>query len=236
MFKALAVLRTLFLVFIVGYAVRVLPWGWSRTFDEEYARCTATRAIAIQAAWMAIAWIAFDTLGRLVARDPRDEVRGSTLRRRASRPSRRLPAAEPPGGVPCSASAPSSPASRSWLHRRDVTVWYDPLYRLPHLRARGDRRPRAAPRRLRRPGGCASPGRSRRAASARRAGSPTRPRPRPRAELLDSPRPPGGRSRTIFAVDPSDVPVDEVMTTVRLACGGTLAGARESAPDQASPR
>jgi acetoin utilization deacetylase AcuC-like enzyme len=33
---------------------------------------------------------------------------------------------------------------------------------------------------------------------------------------------------SIFAVDPSDVPVDEVMTTVRLACGGTLAGARDS--------
>ncbi|HEX9399905.1 MAG TPA: hypothetical protein VF912_07340 [Anaeromyxobacter sp.] len=62
MLKALAVLRTVFLVFIVGYALRVLPWGWSRTFDEEFARCTATRAIAIQAAWMAIAWIALDTL------------------------------------------------------------------------------------------------------------------------------------------------------------------------------
>jgi acetoin utilization deacetylase AcuC-like enzyme len=33
---------------------------------------------------------------------------------------------------------------------------------------------------------------------------------------------------SIFAADPSDVPVDEVMTTVRLACGGTLAGARET--------
>jgi hypothetical protein len=31
---------------------------------------------------------------------------------------------------------------------------------------------------------------------------------------------------SIFAADPSDVPVDEVMTTVRLACGGTLAAAR----------
>ncbi len=62
MLKALAVLRTLFLVFIVGYTVRALPWGWTRTFDEEFARCTATRAIAIQAAWMAIAWIAFDTV------------------------------------------------------------------------------------------------------------------------------------------------------------------------------
>jgi acetoin utilization deacetylase AcuC-like enzyme len=40
-----------------------------------------------------------------------------------------------------------------------------------------------------------------------------------------------GRPETIasvFAVDPSDVPVDEVIGTVRLACGGTLAGARET--------
>jgi acetoin utilization deacetylase AcuC-like enzyme len=32
----------------------------------------------------------------------------------------------------------------------------------------------------------------------------------------------------IFAVDPSDVPVDELMNTVRLACGGTLEAAREA--------
>jgi hypothetical protein len=62
MLKALAVLRTVFLVFIVGFTVRALPWGWTRTFDEEFARCTATRAIALQAAWMAVAWIAFDTI------------------------------------------------------------------------------------------------------------------------------------------------------------------------------
>ncbi len=62
MLKTLAVLRTLFLLFIVGYALRVLPWGWSRTFDEEFARCTATRALAIQAAWFAIAWIFLDTV------------------------------------------------------------------------------------------------------------------------------------------------------------------------------
>jgi hypothetical protein len=62
MLKALAVVRTLALLFIAGYAMRVLPWGWSRTFDEEFARCTATRAIAIQAAWIAVAWILFDTV------------------------------------------------------------------------------------------------------------------------------------------------------------------------------
>jgi acetoin utilization deacetylase AcuC-like enzyme len=33
---------------------------------------------------------------------------------------------------------------------------------------------------------------------------------------------------SVFAVDASDVPVDEVMTTIRLACGGTLASARET--------
>ncbi len=60
MYKTLAVVRTLVFIFLAGYALRVLPWGWSRTFDEEFARCTATRALAIQAAWMAIAWIAIE--------------------------------------------------------------------------------------------------------------------------------------------------------------------------------
>ena len=62
MYKALAVVRTLVFIFLAGYAVRVLPWGWSRTFDEEFARCTATRALAIQAAWMAIAWILIEVV------------------------------------------------------------------------------------------------------------------------------------------------------------------------------
>lgn len=47
------------------------------------------------------------------------------------------------------------------------------------------------------------------------------------AELLES----LGRAEElarIFSVDPSDVPVDEVMTTLRLACGGTLGATRET--------
>ena len=32
----------------------------------------------------------------------------------------------------------------------------------------------------------------------------------------------------VFAVDPSDVPVDEILSMVRLGCGGTLAAAREA--------
>ena len=63
MLKAFAVLRTLFLVFIVGYTVRAMPW-WSsvaRTFDEQYARCSETLELIMRAVWLAIAWIALET-------------------------------------------------------------------------------------------------------------------------------------------------------------------------------
>jgi hypothetical protein len=63
MLKALAVLRTLFLVFIVGYTVRAMPW-WTnvaRTFDEQYARCSDALALMVRAGWLAIAWIALET-------------------------------------------------------------------------------------------------------------------------------------------------------------------------------
>jgi len=46
-------------------------------------------------------------------------------------------------------------------------------------------------------------------------------------ELLESLAHPETLGR-IFAVDPSDVPVDEVLSTVRLACGATLEAARQS--------
>ncbi|HEX8909682.1 MAG TPA: histone deacetylase [Anaeromyxobacteraceae bacterium] len=46
-------------------------------------------------------------------------------------------------------------------------------------------------------------------------------------ELLESLGRPEALAR-IFAVDPSDVPVDELMNTVRLACGGTIEAAREA--------
>jgi hypothetical protein len=60
MYKALAVLRTLFLLFIVGFTLLTAPvevWG------------SATLAVSIdslrrlnRAAWIAIAWIAFETI------------------------------------------------------------------------------------------------------------------------------------------------------------------------------
>jgi acetoin utilization deacetylase AcuC-like enzyme len=115
----------------------------------------------------------------------------------------------------------------SWLHRRDVTVWYDARYRLPisGIEAGVGLEPRRA---------------DFAAWWLRESGAvPARAFRRPhriswenlarvhRADLLES----LGRTdvvASIFGVDPSDVPVDEVMTTVRLACGGTLGGARET--------
>lgn len=63
MAKAMAVLRTIFLIFIVGFLLRGLTVyvQLARTFDEQYARCSARLSIAEEAAWLAIAWIAFET-------------------------------------------------------------------------------------------------------------------------------------------------------------------------------
>jgi acetoin utilization deacetylase AcuC-like enzyme len=117
--------------------------------------------------------------------------------------------------------------ARSWLHRRDVTVWYDARYRLPlsGLESAAGMEPRRADfvmwwlRESR-----AVPRSSVRIP--RRISYEDLARVHS-AELLES----LGRPETlahVFAVDPSDVPVDEVMTTVRLACGATVAAARES--------
>jgi heme A synthase len=62
--KAMAVVRTLFLVFVVGYTVRGMPF-WNhvpKTFDEQYAVCAENLALLSRAAWIAIGWIAFETL------------------------------------------------------------------------------------------------------------------------------------------------------------------------------
>ncbi len=61
--KATAVVRTLFLIFIVGFTVRALPFFWSvpRTLDEQYSRCAGNLEIVQRAAWLAVAWIALET-------------------------------------------------------------------------------------------------------------------------------------------------------------------------------
>jgi H+/Cl- antiporter ClcA len=87
MFKVLAVLRTLFLVSIVVYTVIAMQvfTKMAITFDEQYARCSSSRTEVMRAAWIAIAWIAFETVvGWLVARGKR------------SRGAHGAPAAAPP--------------------------------------------------------------------------------------------------------------------------------------------
>jgi hypothetical protein len=75
MLKALAVVRTLVLVFLVGYTIRAMPWFLSpaRTFDESYARCADALSLVLRAAWIAVGWIAVETiLGWILAtRKPR---------------------------------------------------------------------------------------------------------------------------------------------------------------------
>jgi hypothetical protein len=63
MLKVLAVLRSVFLVFIIGYTMRAMPWTTSvaRTFDEQYARCSNSVDLLLRAAWLAVAWIALET-------------------------------------------------------------------------------------------------------------------------------------------------------------------------------
>ncbi len=116
---------------------------------------------------------------------------------------------------------------RSWLHRRDVSVWYDPRYRLPlsGLEVGAGMEPRRADFAVWWLRECG-------AVPARAVHAPRRITYDDLArvhttELLESLGRPETMAR-VFAVDASDVPVDEVMTTIRLACGGTLAAARET--------
>ena len=116
---------------------------------------------------------------------------------------------------------------RSWLHRRDVTVWYDPRYRLPlsGLEVAAGMEPRRADYAVWWLREC-------RAITRAEVHHPRRITYDDLArihtpELLESLGRPEALAH-VFGVDPSDVPVDEVMNTIRLACGATLAAARET--------
>jgi acetoin utilization deacetylase AcuC-like enzyme len=116
---------------------------------------------------------------------------------------------------------------RGWLHRRDIAVWHDPAYRLPlsGLEASAGMEPRRADFAVWWLREC-------RAITGRSLRTPRRVPYQDLArvhvpELLEELGRPETLAR-IFAVDSSDVPVDEVMNTIRLACGATLAAARET--------
>jgi acetoin utilization deacetylase AcuC-like enzyme len=116
--------------------------------------------------------------------------------------------------------------ARRWLYGRDLAVWYAPEYRWPlsALEARTGLQNRRADfaawflleRRALARGNLRAPRRAEYEELAR-VHTP---------ELLDSLGQPETLAR-IFGVDPADVPVDEMMNTVRLACGATMAAARE---------
>ena len=117
--------------------------------------------------------------------------------------------------------------ARSWLHRREVTVWYDPRYRLPlsGLESTAGMEPRRADFAI-------WWLRETRAVAAAAIRTPRRVSYEDLArvhtpELLEALGRPE-RLAHVFAVDPSDVPVDELMMSVRLACGATVAAARET--------
>jgi hypothetical protein len=68
--KVMAILRTLFLLFLVGISVRAMPvfWKVAQTRDEDYARLATSLDFLKGAVWYAIAWILFDTIvGWLIA-------------------------------------------------------------------------------------------------------------------------------------------------------------------------
>ena len=90
MLKTLAALRTIFLIFIIGYTVRAMPFFTSvaRTFDEQYARCAQGISLLLRAAWFAIGWIGLET------------ILGWILATRVAKRARAIEAAGGSGGAP----------------------------------------------------------------------------------------------------------------------------------------
>jgi acetoin utilization deacetylase AcuC-like enzyme len=115
---------------------------------------------------------------------------------------------------------------RRWLHGRDLAVYHHDAYRLPlsAVETRNGFEPRRAEyaawflldRHVIAAANMRTPRRAEYAELAR-VHTP---------ELLDSLSRPE-KLAAVFAVDPADIQVDEVLATVRLACGGTIEAARE---------
>ena len=117
--------------------------------------------------------------------------------------------------------------ARRWLTGRHVPVFYHSAYRLPFssIEANTGIEPRRADMAL---GwlmqhGIVMPADLRKPTRVRYEDL-ARVHTRPWLESLEDPR----ELARVFAVDPSDVVVDEVVQTVRLACGATLEAARAS--------
>jgi len=71
MLKVLAIVRSVFLVFLVGFRFYASPVyvTMPRTLDEQYARCSAAQESLRTVILVAIGWIALETLlGWVMAR------------------------------------------------------------------------------------------------------------------------------------------------------------------------
>ena len=89
----MAVLRTVFLAFLVYVTVQAMPWSLelARTEAENYARVAAAVSGLQRAAWYAVGWIGFDAVvGWWLA------LRGRGRKAAAASP----PAAAPPNAPP----------------------------------------------------------------------------------------------------------------------------------------
>ncbi|ACG74684.1 conserved hypothetical protein [Anaeromyxobacter sp. K] len=65
MLKALAVLRTIFLLGLVVYVVAwAMPWSTyvADPIEVQYRHCSASLSRMSGAVWIAVAWIAFETV------------------------------------------------------------------------------------------------------------------------------------------------------------------------------
>ena len=90
MLKVMALLRTVFLVFIIAFTVRSMPFSVdvARTFDEQYARYALAVAQLQRAAWYAIGWIGFETaVGWWLATRPAPAARGREKEKAAATPT-----------------------------------------------------------------------------------------------------------------------------------------------------
>jgi acetoin utilization deacetylase AcuC-like enzyme len=116
---------------------------------------------------------------------------------------------------------------RRWVSTSTVPIWYHPAYRLPSASIEGvthfDPRRADLVRHFLLDSGVAS-GRTLRAPSRIRYGDLARVHSDALLQSLHD----AERLADVFALDPSDIHVDEILRTVRLACGGTLEAARAS--------
>jgi hypothetical protein len=94
MLKVMAVLRTIYLIFIIGFTARAMPFftSVSRTFDEQYARCSSAVSLLVRAAWFAVGWIALETAVGWWMATRRPKLHEKDLPRTAGEP----PLAPPP--------------------------------------------------------------------------------------------------------------------------------------------